>query len=46
VSKILVVEDNQDTRELLHIYFSNAGFAVVDACDGREGLQQARREKT
>jgi DNA-binding response OmpR family regulator len=45
VSKILVVEDNPDTRELLHIYFSNAGFSVIDACDGREGLLRARAYK-
>jgi DNA-binding response OmpR family regulator len=45
VSKILVVEDNTDTRELLHLYFANAGFAVVEARDGKEGLSKARAEK-
>src|SRR5258706_3350154 len=45
VSKILVVEDNNDTRELLHIFFANAGFSVVEGSDGREGLYQAMVEK-
>src|SRR5204862_958198 len=36
---------NNDTRELLHIFFANAGFSVVEASDGREGLYQAMVEK-
>lgn len=44
MSKILIVEDNPDTLELLHIYFANAGFSVIDACDGREGLYSAMLE--
>jgi DNA-binding response OmpR family regulator len=39
--KILVVEDNKDTRELLHVYFSNANFAVLTAVDGEEGIHKA-----
>jgi DNA-binding response OmpR family regulator len=42
---ILVVEDNPDTRELLHLYFKNAGFTVVTASDGSEGLYMAKAEK-
>ena len=45
MSKILVVEDNDDTRELLHIYFTQAGFVVLDARDGKEGLSIAKAEK-
>jgi DNA-binding response OmpR family regulator len=41
----LVVEDNPDTRELLHLYFKNAGFTVVTASDGSEGLYMAKAEK-
>ena len=43
--KILVVEDNSDTRELLHLYFTNAGYLVPTAVDGREGLYMAKVEK-
>jgi two-component system chemotaxis response regulator CheY len=41
----LVVEDTLDTRELLHLYFTNAGFSVVTASDGTEGLYMAKIEK-
>jgi DNA-binding response OmpR family regulator len=43
--KILIVEDNQDTRELLHYYFTNAGYIVPTAIDGQEGLYMAKTEK-
>jgi DNA-binding response OmpR family regulator len=42
--KILIVEDNQDTRELLHFYFTNAGYSVPTAIDGQEGLYMAKTE--
>jgi DNA-binding response OmpR family regulator len=41
MSKILVVEDTEDTRELLSIYFKNAGFEVDSAMDGGEGFYLA-----
>jgi DNA-binding response OmpR family regulator len=43
--KILVVEDTQDTRELLHLYFRMAGFDVVLAADGSQGLYMIASEK-
>src|ERR1051325_2774154 len=45
MQKILVVEDTQDTRELLHLYFTNAGFNVVTATNGSEGLYKVESEK-
>ena len=42
--KILVVEDNRDTRELLQLYFTNARFLVVTAVDGTEGICKATAE--
>jgi DNA-binding response OmpR family regulator len=44
-AKVLVVEDNLDTRELLHLYLTGEGFTVITAADGREGLYLARAEK-
>jgi DNA-binding response OmpR family regulator len=44
-SKLLVVEDNQDTRELIHHYFINAEFTVTTAVDGSEGIYMAKAEK-
>ena len=42
--KILVVEDNNDSRELIHLLLTRMGFTVVDALDGREGLYKAHAE--
>ena len=43
--KILVVEDNLDMRELVHLYLTREGFTVVTASDGREGLYLANAER-
>jgi two-component system, chemotaxis family, chemotaxis protein CheY len=43
--KILIVEDTLDTRELLHYYFTNAGYSVSTAVDGQEGLYMVKTEK-
>jgi two-component system alkaline phosphatase synthesis response regulator PhoP len=42
--KLLVVEDNADTRDLLHFYFTSKGFDVITANDGVEGIFKARIE--
>lgn len=42
--KVLIVEDNQDTLELMRHYFFNAGFRVITALDGFEGFKRARTE--
>jgi DNA-binding response OmpR family regulator len=44
-SKLLIVEDSLDTRELLHFYFTRAGYTVSTAGDGQEGLYMAKAEK-
>src|SRR5215470_7604038 len=44
LGKILVVEDNRDSREMLVLLFQHEGYSVVSASDGREGLQMARKE--
>lgn len=43
--KILVVDDNLDTRELTHLHLTTEGFVVVIASDGREGLYMAVAEQ-
>ena len=40
--KILIVEDDPDTRVVLRRTLEREGFAVVEAGDGREGLQAVR----
>src|SRR4051812_42626081 len=39
MKRILVVDDNEDTRRLLHIALSAEGFEVVTAIDGDEALR-------
>jgi DNA-binding response OmpR family regulator len=43
--KILIVEDNTDTRLALHHYFTNAGYDVPTAVDGQEGHYMAKAEQ-
>lgn len=43
--KILVVDDKKELRSLLKAYFSEEGFEVNTAADGREALFIARQEK-
>lgn len=42
---ILVVEDHDDTREMLCILFEGWGFRVVAACNGLEAVEAASRER-
>ena len=39
---ILCVEDNEDSRALYAAFLSRAGFRVVEASNGAEGLERAR----
>ncbi len=43
--KIMVVDDKPELRTLLKSYLTQEGFDVAVACDGREALFVARREK-
>jgi CheY-like chemotaxis protein len=45
LSKILVVEDTADTREILHLYLTREGFDVTIAVDGSEGLHRALADR-
>ena len=42
---ILVVEDHDDTREMLHTLLEMWGYRVVEACDGLEAVEAASRER-
>src|SRR5258707_4033226 len=41
MSKILLVEDNQDSRDGLARRLQRRGYEVVLACDGRQGVDLA-----
>lgn len=42
---MLVVDDNEDNRDIYATTLRHAGFAVEVACDGSEALSVARRMK-
>jgi two-component system, cell cycle response regulator DivK len=42
--KVLIVEDHDDTREMLRILIEMNGCKVMEACDGLEAVEVARRE--
>jgi two-component system cell cycle response regulator DivK len=42
MSKILLVEDNQDSREGLARRLQRRGYEILEACDGQQGLALAR----
>jgi len=44
VAKILVVEDNQDNREMVVKVLKFNGYEVVEAVDGEEGIEKAKTE--
>jgi len=41
---ILVVDDQEDNRELLNAFLSNLGYDVVEACNGLEAVKAATRK--
>jgi CheY-like chemotaxis protein len=41
---ILVVDDQEDNRELLNAFLSNLGYGVVEACNGLEAVNVATRK--
>lgn len=43
--KILIVEDNQDSRELVVKVLKNKGYQTIEAADGEEALEKASAEK-
>jgi two-component system cell cycle response regulator DivK len=42
--KILVVDDNQDSRELVVKVLKNKGYKMIEATDGEEALEKAVAE--
>jgi two-component system cell cycle response regulator DivK len=43
--RVLVIEDQEDNRTILRDLLSSAGFAVLEARDGVEGVAAAARER-
>ena len=45
MTKILVVDDNLDSRELVAKILQNRGYNVIEALDGEDALNKAREER-
>ena len=43
--KVLIVEDNVDTREVIALLLQMEGFDVITAQDGQDGISAARTER-
>ncbi|MGH6886776.1 MAG: response regulator, partial [Geminicoccales bacterium] len=43
--RILVVEDQEDNRMILRDLLHSAGYEVLEAVDGAEGVRMARAER-
>jgi len=43
--KILIVDDNQDSRELVVKILKARGYQMIEAVDGKEALEKAASEK-
>ena len=42
--KVLVVDDEQDIRELIKFYLNKEGFEVIEAKDGEDALEKFDNE--
>ncbi len=42
---ILVVEDTQDSRDLIRMMLESEGYRVLEAANGLDGLEMARRNR-
>jgi CheY-like chemotaxis protein len=42
-ARVLIADDNQDSRELYALYLSMLGYNVAVAVDGREAVESTRR---
>ena len=43
--KILIVDDEEQLREMLQHFFSREGYQVITASNGEDGLKKVREEK-
>ena len=44
VKKILVIDDEEWLREVIRLALEQRGFKVIEAADGFEGIEKARKE--
>ena len=39
---VLIIDDNQDVREMMRRFLTKQGYEVIEAADGKEGIELAR----
>jgi len=44
MKKILVIDDEEWLREMIHLALKQKGFEVIEAVNGAEGIEKARKE--
>ena len=42
ISRVLVIDDDPDVRDLMERYLTREGFEVLSACSGQEGISQIK----
>ena len=42
--KILIVEDDENIRELIKLYLEREGYEIMEAANGAEGLQEFKNK--
>ncbi len=45
MTQILIIDDDDDFRKMLNLMLKQAGYDVVDAADGNEGLKSYNKEQ-
>jgi two-component system cell cycle response regulator DivK len=43
--RILIIEDQEDNRAIMRDLLTQAGFELIEAADGGEGVELAQRER-
>lgn len=43
MAKVLVIDDDRDTMRILEAKLTDAGYQVLQAADGKEGLEKAKQ---
>lgn len=45
MKKILIVDDNKDSRKLMRVILQKSGYITMEATNGKDGIDMARKER-
>ena len=43
--KIMIVDDHEDIREVVHVLLTNEGYQIIEAKDGKEAVEIFKKSK-